>query len=184
MEPLPQGENRHRTPHNRFQAKSSNENKEPASAGRVKGLKEVTYVDIVSLAAENMSIGRDVVQYVKAVEDAFATGRRRRADTDEGSSDAPPRQKGRTDPTTNTAPATTSRMAPQLISTESASEGETPDRGLPVEPIAATSPPRRQRVTVEQVEDQNMEDLVQLRAASARVVYQRKQGNLGQSRGS
>ena len=42
VEPLPQGENRHRTPHNRFQANSSNENKEPASAGRVTEIKEVT----------------------------------------------------------------------------------------------------------------------------------------------
>ena len=140
-------------------------------------------MDIVSLAAENMSIGRDVVRYVNAVEDAFATGRCRPADTDGGSSDAPPRQKGRMDPPTNTTRATTSRMAPQRISTDLASEGESPDRGLPAEPIAATSPPRRQRETVEQVEDQDMEDVVQLRASLARVVLPKKTGEPRAKRG-
>ena len=174
VEPLPQGENRHRTPPNRFQANSSKEQVEPASAGRITELKEVTYVDIVSSAAEDMSIGQDVVRYVNAVEDAFVTGRRRRADTDEGSSDALPRQKGRTMEPTNTAPAGTSRMAPQRIPTDSPSEGETPDRGIPAEPIAPNSPPRRPRVTVEQVEDQDMEDVVQLRAAPATVTLPKK----------
>ena len=98
LEPLPQGENRHRTPHNRFQADSNNENQEPASAGGVRELKEVTDVDIASSAAESMLIGRDVVQYVNAVEDAFVTGHRRRADTDGVSSDAP---RGRRDERTN-----------------------------------------------------------------------------------
>ena len=183
IEPLPQGENRHRTPPNRFQANNAKENVEPASAGKITELKEVTYVDIVSSAAENMSIGRDVVRYVNAVEDVFVTGRRRRADTDAGSSDAPPRQKGRVEEPVNAAPAGTSRVAPQPISTDSESEGETPERGLPAEPIAASSPTRRRRVTVEQAEDQDMEEVVQLRAAPATATLPKKTGEPKTKRG-
>ena len=183
VEPLPQGENRHRTPVHRFQANSSNEKKEPASAGRITELKEVTYVDIVSSASEGMSIGRDVVQYVNAVEDAFVTGRCRRADTDAGSSDALPRQKGRMTEPANTAPATASRLEPQHISTDSASDGETPERGIPAEPIAPNSPRRRQRVTVEQAEDQEMEEVVQLRAAPATVTLPKRTGEPRAKRG-
>ena len=36
-----------------------------------------------------------MVKYVNAVEDAYVTGRRRRNESDRGSSDAPPRQRGR-----------------------------------------------------------------------------------------
>ena len=72
-----------------------NEPAKESSAGRITELKDVAYVDIVSSAADNMKIGRDVVRYVNAVEDVFVAERRRRNDTDAGSSDAPPRQRGR-----------------------------------------------------------------------------------------
>ena len=130
-----------------------------------------------------MSIGRDVVQYVNAVEDAFVTGRRWRADTDAGSSDAPRRQKGRMTEPANSGPATASRLEPQRISTDSASDGETPERGIPAEPIAPNSPRRRQRVTLEQAEDQAMEEVVQLRAAPATVTLPKRTGEPRAKRG-
>ena len=74
-------------------------------------------------------------------------------------------------------------MALQRIPTDSPSEGETPDRGIPVEPIALNSPPRRQRVTVEQVEDQEMEHVVQLRAAPAMVTLPKKTAESRAKRG-
>ena len=58
-------------------------------------VKEVAYINVVSSAAENMSIDKDVVRYVNAVADANVAGRRRRNDIDGGSSDAHPRQRGR-----------------------------------------------------------------------------------------
>ena len=80
---------RQRVTGNRAWANSDN------TAGRITEVKEVTYIDIVSSAAEKMAIGKDLVKYVNAVEDAYVTGRRRRNDTDGGSSNAPPRQRGR-----------------------------------------------------------------------------------------
>ena len=75
------------------------QNKAPAAndgnVGRITEVQEVTYVDVVSSAAEKMAIGKAVVKYVNAVEDAYVTGRRRRNESDGGSSDAPPRQRGR-----------------------------------------------------------------------------------------
>ena len=180
VEPLPQGDNRIRTPSNRFQANNSSGNKDPATTSRITELKEVAYVNIVSSVAERMSIDEDVVRYVNAVEDVFVTGRCRRADTDAGSSDAPPRQKGRTTEPTNTAPPTT-RAVPHRISSDSASEGETPEPGIPAEPIAASSPSRGTRVTVEAADD--MEDVVQLRPAPATVTLPKRTGTPKAMRG-
>ena len=173
VEPLPQGENRIRTPSNRFQANNSSGNKDPATTSRITELKEVAYVDIVSSAAERMSIDEDVVRYVNAVEDVFVTGCGRRADTNAGSSDAPPRQKGRTTEPTNTR-LPTMRGVPQRISSDSASEGETPEPGIPAEPIAASSPSRRTRVTVEAADD--MEVVIQQRPAPAPVTLPKRTG--------
>ena len=66
----------------------------PVNAGpsnRITELNNTASVDLVSSAARQMTIGADVVRYVNAVEEAFAGERRRRAENDAGSSEAPTR---------------------------------------------------------------------------------------------
>ena len=98
------------------------------STGRITEVKEVAYIDVVSSAAEKMSIDKDVVRYVNAVEDAYVTGRRRRNDTDGGSSDAPPRQRGRVAGPSGTQGGI--RLGEQV------SEGPTTQRRDPAQPTA------------------------------------------------
>ena len=70
-------------------------NKPPTTSegntARITEVQEVTFVDVFSSAAEKMAIGKGVVKFVNAVEDACMTGRRRRNESDGGSSGAPPR---------------------------------------------------------------------------------------------
>ena len=66
--------NRPRPQNNRY---AVNKKESQTSAGRITELKEVAYVDIVSSAAGKMTIGKDVVRYVNAVEDVYVAGRRR-----------------------------------------------------------------------------------------------------------
>ena len=61
------------------------------SSGRITEVNDVASIDIVSSAAGKMAIGKDVVRYVNAIEDAYMAGRRRRNDTDGGLSDTLPR---------------------------------------------------------------------------------------------
>ena len=64
---------------------------DPRDSGRITELNNTASVDLVSSAARKMTIGTDVIKYVNAVEEAYAGGRRRRAEGDAGSSDAPAR---------------------------------------------------------------------------------------------
>ena len=63
--------------------------------GRITEVRDVAYIDIVSSAAENMTIGKDVVKYVNAFEDVYIAERRKRPEGDAGDSEAPLRQRGR-----------------------------------------------------------------------------------------
>ena len=56
---------------------------------RITELNNTALVDLVRLAARNMTIGADVVRYVNTVEEAFAGDSRRQAENDAGSSEAP-----------------------------------------------------------------------------------------------
>ena len=60
-------------------------------SNRITELNNMASVDLVSSAARKMTIGANVVRYVNAVEEAYTGERRRRADNDAGSSEAPTR---------------------------------------------------------------------------------------------
>ena len=124
---------RQRVPCNRAQVNSDN------TAGRITEVKEVTYIDVVSSAAEKMAIGQDVVKYVNAVEDAYMTARRRRNDTDGGSSDAPPRQRGRVAELTLGVQRGIC-LGEQVHETPPVQQGESSARNPRAEPIAVEPP--------------------------------------------
>ena len=121
------------------------QNKPPAASegntGRITEVQEVTYVDVVSSAAEKMAIGKAVVKYVNAVEDAYVTGRRRRNESDGGSSDAPPRQRGR--PAAPTTLQGGIRLGERVSEEPRAQHGESAAAAeARAEPIDVQTPPR------------------------------------------
>ena len=134
---------------------------------RITELNNTTSVDLVSSAARKMTIGTDVVRYVNAVEEAYAGGRRRRADDDAGSSEAPTRTRIRlgepvgSDPVRGEASSTPAmptavppvapRPPPQVLQD---SDGDEPLPPPQVEQVrkrraAVPKPPRHIRMMIE-----------------------------------
>ena len=113
-------------------------------SGRVTELNNTAAVDLVSSAARWLTIGREVVRYVNAVEESCAVGARHRAEADGGSSEAPPRARIRVagpgpraadpGPSNSLEPEETIRLQPSAA----------PDRTAPAPPAppAASTPPQ------------------------------------------
>lgn len=134
------------------------------TASRITELSNTASVDLVSSAARNMMIGSDVVRYVNPVEEAYAGERRRRAENDTGSSEAPMRTRIRLGEPIGSqsgqAPASAARPATPIPAARASTPASVPS--------AQTPSPQILRDSDEEPEQEELPPVRKRRAAVAR----------------